>query len=70
MASQIGPRIERRLTLEAARPRRPAGNSPPTDLVRCTCRFCGCHVYAVVLKQTISGLCGNCGGCDIAPLTA
>lgn len=41
---------------------------PASELVRCGCRSCGSHVHAVVFKQTISGVCGNCNSCDIARL--
>ena len=44
------------------------GRSARTDLIRCACQGCGSHVHAIVLKQTISGLCTTCGGCDIALL--
>ncbi len=39
-----------------------------SGFVRCACRGCGSHVHALVLKQTISGLCSTCGGCDIVRL--
>ncbi len=38
--------------------------------VRCACRRCGSHVLAVVYKQTLSGVCGNCKSPDIAPLAS
>jgi hypothetical protein len=41
---------------------------PPTDLVRCACQNCGSHVQAIVLIQTISGVCRTCGSCDITLL--
>lgn len=44
------------------------GDVAGAALVRCACQGCGSHVHAVVLKQTISGLCSTCGGCDIARL--
>jgi hypothetical protein len=45
------------------------GQIARAHLTRCRCRGCGSHVHAVVLKQTISGLCTTCGGCDITRLT-
>jgi hypothetical protein len=44
------------------------GQIARSDLTRCRCQGCGSHVHAVVLKQTISGLCTTCGSCDIARL--
>ncbi|MEA2148216.1 MAG: hypothetical protein QOD69_46 [Solirubrobacteraceae bacterium] len=41
---------------------------PPADLVRCACQNCGSHVQAIVLTQTISGVCRTCGSCDITSL--
>jgi len=46
----------------------PVGAPFRADVARCVCQVCGSHVQAVVLKQTVSGLCGTCGSCDIAPL--
>lgn len=63
------------MTLQAAlaytrrRTHRSSGaGSGGAGLTRCACQDCGSHVHAVVLRQTISGLCPTCGGCDIARL--
>ena len=37
------------------------------DRVRCECRVCGAHAYALSGLKA-SGRCGNCGSIDLIPL--
>jgi hypothetical protein len=56
-------------------PDSPVPDSPPdggagrrkTREVRCQCRVCGSHAFAV-LGVSLSGQCGNCKSFDLTPL--
>ena len=42
--------------------------TPAVRRLRYACQRCGAHLDAVAYKHSVSGMCGNCGSYEIAPL--